>query len=837
MMTKNQFCRKSFYFLALVCTTTLFLLTTCMSVDEDFLQSKLSIDGDKEAAFEKDGGIRTFEVKSNREWSVKIISGADWMAVNPMKGSEEITKLTVTVKENEGDTREGSFKVTCASTDKTITITQKGKDASSLEYISIKDIRNMYNDSGKSEIIIDEPLMLKTVVISDRIGANRSAKRDGFIQDDAGGGIAFRVTQNETPFNLGDELAINLKDAKIHYFDYAGILQLIFSKMDVEVIDQNVSIIPKELTIKELQSGIYDGTLVKIKDVQFKEYKGLNYYSGEGNATSRMLESVDGGAIEVRTTKNANFKNEALPAGKGNIVAIASFCKEKWELQMRNLDDAQEMSSDESTRFVKKEPPVQGTKITIADLRVKLKDGAVLTEENYIEGEVILNAFKDNISDNVVYIADETAGISLVFSDKENVLTNVPIGAKVKVQLKGIQAKELNGLLQIGDNNTLITQAVTIIEEKASAPLQPKVATLDELLSGKYQSELVKIENVQFKEVGIKYVGSPSIVNRAGKEVSVCTRKEAGFADKVVKEGVGAFVGIASFNKIPQLLIRSIDDLADMKDDRFDATSPYIISNKKEITFEGYGGVENVAITANVNWYVLSDGAWLSITPSSGENDGVVTVTAKRNEGEERKSTIIITDGAITKTVGVKQKSASESSEAAKDLFISEYVMGSSYNKYLEIYNGTGKAVDLSDYKIELYVNGQTNPTRPQVLEGLLNDGEVIVLRHPKANLYNGDAFETTTLNFNGNDAIALINISTDAFVDIFGRIGEDPGTGGWLGSFVDYIVTKDRTLVRKPSVRAGVTKNPKKGFPTLETEWVSYPIDTSKYLGNHTMD
>ena len=161
MMTKNQFCRKSFYFLALVCTTTLFLLTTCMSVDEDFLQSKLSIDGDKEAAFEKDGGIRTFEVKSNREWSVKIISGADWMAVNPMKGSEEITKLTVTVKENEGDTREGSFKVTCASTDKTITITQKGKDAPSLEYISIKDIRNMYNDSGKSEIIIDEPLMLK----------------------------------------------------------------------------------------------------------------------------------------------------------------------------------------------------------------------------------------------------------------------------------------------------------------------------------------------------------------------------------------------------------------------------------------------------------------------------------------------------------------------------------------------------------------------------------------------------------------------------------------------------------------------------------------------------
>jgi hypothetical protein len=391
--------------------------------------------------------------------------------------------------------------------------------------------------------------------------------------------------------------------------------------------------------------------------------------------------------------------------------------------------------------------------------------------------------------------------------------------------------------LQIGDNNTLTTQAVTIIEEKALVPLEPKVARLDELLEGKYQSELVRIENVQFKEVGITYAGNPSIVNHAGKEVCVCTRAEASFADEDVKEGMGAFVGIASNNKTPQLLIRLIDDLADMTDDRFDATSPFIIPSENEITFEGYGGVGNVAITANVNWYVLSDGSWLSITPSSGENDGVITVTANRNEGEERKATIIITDGGIAKTVEVTQNVAGDSSEPAKDLFISEYVIGSSYNKYLEIYNGTGKAVDLSDYKVELYVNGQTNASRPQVLEGLLDNGEVIVLQHPQATLYNGDTFETTTLNFNGNDAIALIKISTDAFVDIFGRIGENPGAGGWLGSLVDYIVTKDRTLVRKPSVRAGVTKNPKKGFPTLGVEWIAYPKDTSDYLGSHTMD
>ena len=728
MMTKNQLGCKGVCLLAFAHTSVLFLFTTCLSVDKDFLQSKLTIDGDNETLFEKDGGIRTFEIESNRDWDVKVESGDEWITVSPMKGSEEITELTVTVKENEGDPREGSIKVACSSTSEIITIAQKGKDDASLEYITIKDVRNMYIDSGKSEMIIAEPLMLKAVVISDRIGANRSAKRDGYLQDETGNGVAFRVKQPENLYDMGDELIINLKDAKVHYFDYAGIVQLIFSKMNTEIINQNVTTVPKELTIEELQNEMYDGTLVKIRDVQFKEYKDLNYYSGEGNATSRLLESVDGGVVNVKTTKSASFKNETLPKGKGNIVAIASFCKESWELQLRNLDDAQEMSDDVSTRFKQKEPPVESTQIAVANLRAKLKDGGIYTEDNYIEGEVILNAFNGNVPNNEVFLADGTAGVSLSFSDKENVLANVPIGAKVKVQLKGLKAKVHNGLLQIGDNNTLTTQAVAIIEEKASAALQPKVATIDELLLGKYQSELVRVENVQFKEVGMSYAASPSIVDRVGKEVHVCTRVEADFADDVVKEGMGAFVGVVNFNKTPLLLIRSIDDLAGMTEDRFDANSTFIIPNKNEIAFDGYGGVESVTIAANVNWYALSDGAWLSITPISGENDGVVNVSANRNEGEERKATIVITDGEITKTIEVAQKCASESGELATDLFISEYVMGSSYNKYLELYNGTGKVVDLSDYKVELYSNKSTTVSSTEFLMGYLENGEVVTI-------------------------------------------------------------------------------------------------------------
>ena len=93
-------------------------------------------------------------------------------------------------------------------------------------------------------------------------------------------------------------------------------------------------------------------------------------------------------------------------------------------------------------------------------------------------------------------------------------------------------------------------------------------------------------------------------------------------------------------------------------------------------------------------------------------------------------------------------------------------------------------------------------------------------------------ATTNTAINFGGDDAIVLYKISTSSYVDIFGRIGEDPGTS-WGTT---PLVTGDKTLVRKSSVTGGVTTNPTSGFPTLATEWVSFNQDVATYLGSHTM-
>lgn len=188
-------------------------------------------------------------------------------------------------------------------------------------------------------------------------------------------------------------------------------------------------------------------------------------------------------------------------------------------------------------------------------------------------------------------------------------------------------------------------------------------------------------------------------------------------------------------------------------------------------------------------------------------------------------------EGAVSYRLDVSESATFGTSAIATDLFFSEYVEGSASNKYVEIYNGTGAAVDLTDYRVRLYANGAATATNDVQLTGSLANGATLVLKNNAATLYTGTATAIASINFNGDDAIALYKISTAANVDIFGRIGEDPGSA-WTSTANS---TLDKTLVRKSTVSAGVTVNPASGFPTLDSEWEVLPVDTVSGLGSHT--
>lgn len=252
-----------------------------------------------------------------------------------------------------------------------------------------------------------------------------------------------------------------------------------------------------------------------------------------------------------------------------------------------------------------------------------------------------------------------------------------------------------------------------------------------------------------------------------------------------------------------------------------ETTAPFEISTSQTT---GFGTSLSLAPTFNGNIWVRMNAA------TAGTFESVIT-----------HSTLDATPADIN----ISGIATAPAGNYATDLFFSEYIEGSSSNKALEIFNGTGVPVDLGTYKVYLYSNGASAATNTLTFTPgtMLAHGDVYVIANASANatiLGLADVTSTVTF-FNGDDAISMVKVvnEQEVFVDIIGVIDQDPGTqwtadGGYS--------TLDKTLVRKPTVTQGITVNPPNpgdniatAFPTLATEWDVYPIDTLTDLGSHT--
>ena len=165
---------------------------------------------------------------------------------------------------------------------------------------------------------------------------------------------------------------------------------------------------------------------------------------------------------------------------------------------------------------------------------------------------------------------------------------------------------------------------------------------------------------------------------------------------------------------------------------------------------------------------------------------------------------------------------------ACADLYFSEYVEGSSNNKALEIYNSSNNAIDLTNYKVEMYFNGNTNAGLAINLTGSIPAQGVFVLAHGSANAtILATANQTNSSGwYNGDDAVVLKNGST--IIDSIGQIGLDPGSewGSGMAS------TADNTLRRKNSITSG-DGNSTNAFDPF-SEWEGFAQDTFDHLGTH---
>jgi hypothetical protein len=151
----------------------------------------------------------------------------------------------------------------------------------------------------------------------------------------------------------------------------------------------------------------------------------------------------------------------------------------------------------------------------------------------------------------------------------------------------------------------------------------------------------------------------------------------------------------------------------------------------------------------------------------------------------------------------------------ATNLFISEYIEGSGFNKIIEVANFTGSSIDLDDFKISVYVNGSNSSSQSYVFSPgtILSNGEVYIIAHPSSS-YTGTINDTFGWSFNGNDVVEL-QTTTNISIDIIGNIGDTS----------DFAI--DVTLRKKSGIGPNTSYVP--------ADYDLFPADTFSGLGSHS--
>ena len=218
--------------------------------------------------------------------------------------------------------------------------------------------------------------------------------------------------------------------------------------------------------------------------------------------------------------------------------------------------------------------------------------------------------------------------------------------------------------------------------------------------------------------------------------------------------------------------------------------------------------------------------AVVTFTAPSSPDSLSFTLTVTDNEGATSSAT------AFVKTVqGV-----------ANTVFFSEWAEGTSFNKYIEIFNGTGEEIDLSNYKVSSCSNGCDTEGEWDYPDQVVFDvgtmvaaGDVFVIAHPNADPPILDQADNTSFTYmsNGNDAVGLVSTATGFIVDLIGDMSTSPPDAWDVAGTPS--ATNEQTIVRKPSVLNGNADwAASAGTNASNSEWLVFDQNVWDNLGFH---
>jgi hypothetical protein len=205
--------------------------------------------------------------------------------------------------------------------------------------LTIGDLRQMYIDSVQSGMYPEGYKFSKdysvycACTMDDKKG---NIYKSAYVQDETGA-INLHLMSSGGIYQ-GDSVRLFLNGLILG--DYENMLQLDSVHVDENIVKiaTDCEITPEEVEIGQIQTGAYQGELIKLTNVQFIEDDiGKTFADTENLLTeNRTIENCDGQQMTVRTSGYADFASYRVPEGRGSLIAIVGQFRDEWQLYLRS---------------------------------------------------------------------------------------------------------------------------------------------------------------------------------------------------------------------------------------------------------------------------------------------------------------------------------------------------------------------------------------------------------------------------------------------------------------------------------------------------------------------
>lgn len=427
---------------------------------------------------------------------------------------------------------------------------------------TIAELKALHN-FGADDSEITEDLIIRGIVVADDESGNFFKQ---LIIEDSTGAIVIRIDENDLfgTFPIGREVFVKCQGLYIGDFNNLVQLQgpdeeriaalLVNNFLVAGARDQQFT--PPVFTLEELinSSNYADliSTLVTIEGVEFASASVGQTYADAVNdqSVNHTLQDCDGNTIILRNSGFADFANQPIPGGFGNINAIVSIFGTDRQIFIRDLNDVQ--LDGESCDGGGGNPDPGADFMDLDDLRTMFESGTAEGPDGAkIKGVVVSDVANGNWNGQNMVIQDGTGGVTVRFSD----FHSFTLGQEVEVDISGQELSEFNGLFQV--NNVPLAN---VINQTTGTLPEPKTVTISEIVANleTYESTVVRIENIAFQDSGT-FGNEQSLSDGTGTIVTF-TRNSASFFGQALPSGNFTLTAVVSEFNGPQITIRNDGD-------------------------------------------------------------------------------------------------------------------------------------------------------------------------------------------------------------------------------------------------------------------------------------